>query len=137
MTFDLCWPRPGRGYPSVSPQTREWKCWCIFLVWTRNKPPWDPDLALIGPLQSLWYEKRWPTATNQLWGFICVLYRIYTYIMSLGDRIIRTHYCSENVQKLILLFSKDALNWSKVTVKTFIMLQKNYISNKWIMLNKC
>ncbi len=29
----------------------------------------------------------------------------------------------------IVLFSKDALNWSKVTVKTFIMLQKISISN--------
>ncbi len=32
------------------------------------------------------------------------------------------------------LFSKDALNWSKVTVKTFIMLQKISISNKYSSL---
>ncbi len=32
-------------------------------------------------------------------------------------------------RKLILLFSKNALNWSKVTVKTLIMLQMIYISN--------
>ncbi len=32
--------------------------------------------------------------------------------------------------KLILLFSKDPLNWSKVTVKTFTMLQKISILNK-------
>ncbi len=32
--------------------------------------------------------------------------------------------------KSILLFSKDVLNWSKVTVKTFIMSQNNYILNK-------
>ncbi len=32
------------------------------------------------------------------------------------------HYCS--LKKLMLLFSKDALNWSKATVKTFIMSQK-------------
>ncbi len=35
------------------------------------------------------------------------------------------------LKKLILLLSKDALNWSKVTGKTFIMLQKLIsISNK-------
>ncbi len=33
-------------------------------------------------------------------------------------------------KKLILLFIKDALKWEKVTVKTFIMLQKISISNK-------
>ncbi len=33
-------------------------------------------------------------------------------------------------KKLMLLFSKDTTNWSKVTVKTFIMLEKIYISNK-------
>ncbi len=32
--------------------------------------------------------------------------------------------------RLILLFSKDALNWSKVMIKTFIMLQKISISDK-------
>ncbi len=32
-------------------------------------------------------------------------------------------------EKEILLFSKGTLNWSKVTVKTFIMLQKICISN--------
>ncbi len=32
--------------------------------------------------------------------------------------------------KLILLFSKDALNWSKVMIKTFIMLQIISISDK-------
>ncbi len=34
------------------------------------------------------------------------------------------------LKKLILLFSKDALNWSKVTVKIFIMLQNIYFSKK-------
>jgi len=33
------------------------------------------------------------------------------------------------LRELILLFNRDALNWSKVTVKTFIMLQKISISN--------
>ncbi len=33
-------------------------------------------------------------------------------------------------KKLILLFIKEALNWSKVTAKTFIMLEKISISNK-------
>ncbi len=32
--------------------------------------------------------------------------------------------------KVIPLFSKHAFNWSKVTVKTFIMLQKIFILNK-------
>ncbi len=32
--------------------------------------------------------------------------------------------------KLILLFRRDALNWSKVSVKTFLMLQNLSISNK-------
>ncbi len=30
-------------------------------------------------------------------------------------------------KKIMCLFSKDALNWSNVSVKTFIMLQKIYI----------
>ncbi len=34
------------------------------------------------------------------------------------------------LKKRLLLFSKDASNWSKVTVKTSIMLQKVSISNK-------
>ncbi len=29
--------------------------------------------------------------------------------------------------KILLLFSKDALNWSKVKIKTFRMLQKSYV----------
>ncbi len=32
--------------------------------------------------------------------------------------------------KIILLFTKEALNWSKVMIKTFIMLQKISISDK-------
>ncbi len=49
-------------------------------------------------------------------------------------------------KEIQLLFSKDALNWSKVTVKIFIILQKISISNKccsfelsihlWILKNK-
>ncbi len=35
------------------------------------------------------------------------------------------------LKKWILLFSIDALNWSKVTVKTFTMLQKILIENKF------
>ncbi len=35
----------------------------------------------------------------------------------------------EKLLKLILLFSKDALNWSNVMIKTFIMLQNIYISD--------
>ncbi len=34
----------------------------------------------------------------------------------------------------LLLFSKDALNWSKVTVKTIIMLQKMRITNKRMLV---
>ncbi len=37
--------------------------------------------------------------------------------------------------KLVILFSEDAFNWSKVTVKTFVMLQKISISNKCIQNN--
>ncbi len=38
--------------------------------------------------------------------------------------------------KLIVLFNKDELNWSKVTVMTFIMLLKILISNKCCSLKK-
>ncbi len=31
------------------------------------------------------------------------------------------------LKKLILLFSKNALNWSKVLVKAFIYIQKKYV----------
>ena len=39
------------------------------------------------------------------------------------------------LKKLILLFSKNALNWSKVTVKTFIMLQKIIFQINAVLLN--
>ncbi len=39
-------------------------------------------------------------------------------------------FWGKKLSKLILLFSKDALNWSKVMIKTFIMLQIIYISDK-------
>ncbi len=48
-------------------------------------------------------------------------------------------------KKQTLLFSRDALNWSKVTAKTFITLQKISVSNKrsfelyinqWTLKNK-
>ncbi len=38
------------------------------------------------------------------------------------------------LKKLILLFSKDVLNWSKETVKTFIMLQ--ILNVKYIKIEK-
>ncbi len=40
-------------------------------------------------------------------------------------------------KEIILLFSKDALRWSKVTVKTFIMLQNIYISKKCCYFELC
>jgi len=54
-----------------------------------------------------------------------------------GNRIY-IHYRSESwgqfffffLNKWPLLFSKDTLNWSKVTVKAFMMLQKVSVSNK-------
>ncbi len=58
------------------------------------------------------------------------------------------HYHSKSFFDInyIFLFCTDALNWSKVTVKTFIMLQNISISNKccsfelsvqlWILKNK-
>ncbi len=39
------------------------------------------------------------------------------------------------LKKLILLFSKDALNCSKLTVKTFIMLQVLSVSTNAVLLN--
>ncbi len=39
--------------------------------------------------------------------------------------------------KLILLFIKDALNWSKVMINTFIMLQKISISDKCCSSELC
>ncbi len=38
------------------------------------------------------------------------------------------------LKKQILLFSKDALYWPKLTAKTFIMLQKVYISNQHVRM---
>ncbi len=34
------------------------------------------------------------------------------------------------LRKVMLLFSTDALNWSKITAKTFITLQKCFYSSK-------
>ncbi len=52
----------------------------------------------------------------------------------------KVHYCSKVrgqyyiyiffLKKLIFLFRKDALNWSNVTVKTFIILLNSSISSK-------
>ncbi len=39
-----------------------------------------------------------------------------------------THVSTGSAETLILLFSKDTLNWSKVTC---IMLQNHFILNKW------
>ncbi len=39
-------------------------------------------------------------------------------------------FLGKKLSKLILLFSKNALNWSKVMIKTFIMLQIISISDK-------
>jgi len=55
-----------------------------------------------------------------------------------------SHYCDRPsytavqkfgffLKKLIILFSKKALKWSNLTVKTFTMLQKTYI--KAVLLN--
>jgi len=52
---------------------------------------------------------------------ICILIKYKHTIQKMGV---------SNLKKLILLFSKDTLNGTKVTIKTFIMLQKNYNSNK-------
>ncbi len=38
-------------------------------------------------------------------------------------------------KKLILLFSKDALSWSKVTIKTFIMVQNIYILKSYFEIS--
>ncbi len=50
------------------------------------------------------------------------------------EQIITNVYTNVNLgvnkKKLILVFIKDALNWSKVTVNTFITLQKISVSNE-------
>ncbi len=49
-------------------------------------------------------------------------YQEFTTVPKLGFSEIKT--------KQTLFFGKDVLNWSKVTVNTFIMLQKFYSWNK-------
>ncbi len=44
-------------------------------------------------------------------------------ILEIHIILLYIHYCSK-------VWSKDALNWSKVTVKTFIILENIYILNK-------
>ncbi len=46
------------------------------------------------------------------------------------SRVSLSWKCLVLFKKLMFLFRKDALNWSKVTIKTNIMLQKISISNK-------
>ncbi len=68
-----------------------------------------------------------------------MIFRNHSNIQKFGVRFLKSY-------KLILLFSNDALNSSKVTAKTFITLQKISISNKccsfeifihlWILKNK-
>ncbi len=43
--------------------------------------------------------------------------------------------CDKNIKNKILLFSKNALNWSIVAVKTFIMLQKILFQINSVLLN--
>ncbi len=55
--------------------------------------------------------------------------------MMIEEAVIREFICvytTVKSWKKILLFSKDALHWAKVTVKAFIMWQKISISNKCI-----
>ncbi len=47
-----------------------------------------------------------------LWGIVQTVYK-YTF----------TLLCRRFLKKLILIFNKDALNWSKVTIKAFVVLQ--------------
>ncbi len=58
----------------------------------------------------------------------------------LDSRMLLFLHCFGSVtffKKLILLFSKDAVNLSKVTLKAFIMLQKIFILAKFLSFYSC
>ncbi len=71
-------------------------------------------------------EKKWCTMTNNSEQYN-TFYIVFIYVLRSNACICINFIIKKN---WILLFSKDALNWSKVTVKAFIMLQKISISNK-------
>ncbi len=58
---------------------------------------------------------------------VCVIlyaqYTVYTTIESLWS--VRCFFLVFFLKKLLLLYSKDAWIWSKVTIKTFILLPTN------------
>ncbi len=94
---------------------------CLLLIrpvsWTTGACVCYPQLPRINQLSC--------TRTRRLFLQLCLM--IY-HLHSLSfTPAINIHLFWK---KLILRFSKNALNWSKVTVKTF-MLQKISISNKW------
>ncbi len=104
---------------------------------------------------SLWFGKQYKWVFHQCvngWNSLSVFNRVYSmrysttggyfsdYITSSAHEtlltVIKNQYKSLGsvrfifLKKLILLFILDAFNLSKVRIKTFIMLQNIYISNK-------
>ncbi len=70
--------------------------------------------------------KRYPSFILQaLKTFFVFFCKKYTPVQKFGVNVIK---------KLILLLSKDALNWSKTTVDTFIMLQNIRFQIKAVLL---
>ncbi len=65
---------------------------------------------------------KWATKLT----YIC--YKEIRKLIFKGLYLLNIHHCLFVWKKCVVLFSKDALNWSKVTVKTFIMLQKFKLS---------
>ncbi len=68
------------------------------------------------------------------WIKLVIIKKMHLYSYSEGVysfMLCTVHHCSKVLgSKLMLLFSKDALHWSKVTVKTFIMSKDFYIHQR-------
>jgi len=74
--------------------------------------------------QTLFIIFEWtiiPEPRIKLYTWKAVFFKMYNTVPKIGVSMIK---------QLIHLFSKNALTWSKVTVKTFIMVKKISISNK-------
>ncbi len=114
--------------------------WMSLFCWTQRKifwRMWETE-QFWGTIDShsiyfSYYESQWCPKTAWLQTF----FKISSFVSGRTKKFIQVWGCVNDrififgwTIPLVLLFSKDTLNWSKVMIKTFLMWQKIYISDK-------
>ncbi len=113
--------------------------WMSFFCWTQRKifwRKWETE-QFWGTIDShsiyfSYHGNQWCPKTAWLQTF----FKISSFVFSRTKKFIQVWGCVNDIFifgwtiPLVLLFSMDTLNWSKVMIKTFLMLQKIYISDK-------